>query len=148
MKKIIILLTVVVVCCTACRYEEGPGISFVSPDYRIMGNWNLEKVFLNGQQISETTFLANVPNTYYMFDLDGILDVVCYYNGAIQYASYGTWRFQDNCKELVMDFQLNTQKYYYVARIKKLTKKELFYEYNDDYGNHWRLELACVSRVN
>ena len=47
-----------------------------------------------------------------------------------------------------MDFKLKTQRYYYVADIKKLSKKELFYEYDDDYGNHWRLELACISRVN
>lgn len=148
MKRIIILLAIAVVCCTACRYKEGPGISFVSPKYRIMGNWNLEKVYLNGQQISESTYLANIPNTYYMFDLDGILDILYLHDNTVQYSLYGTWKFQDNCKELVMDFQLRTQKYYYVAEIKKLSKKELFYEYDDAYGNHWRLELACVSRPN
>ncbi len=148
MKRIIILLAVTVVCCTACRYEEGPGISFVAPEYRITGNWNLEKVFLNGTQITETSYLANNPNTYYLFNYDGPLDVVFYQNNAIQRASYGWWKFQDNCKELIMDFQLKTQKYYYVARIKKLSKSDLIYEYDDAYGNHWRLELVCVSRSN
>jgi len=148
MKRIIILLAVAVVCCTACRYKEGPGISFVAPEYRMMGTWNLEKVFLNGEQITETEYLANIPNTQYMFDIDGMVDLMYWYNNSVSYAVYGRWKFQNNCKELVMDFQLKTQKYYYVATIKKLTKKELFYEYDDDYGNHWRLELACLSRVN
>jgi hypothetical protein len=148
MKRIIILLAVAVVCCTACRYKEGPGISFVAPEYRMMGNWNLEKVFLNGEQITETPYLANVPNTYYIFDLDGVVDVRCYYNNAVQSAVYGRWGFKDNCKILVMDFQLKTQKYYYEASIKKLTKKELIYEYDDIHGDHWRLELICLSRVN
>ena len=148
MKRIIILLALAVVCCTACRYEEGPGISFVAPEYRMMGNWNLEKVFLNGEQITETEYLANVPNTYYIFDLDGIVDVIYLYNNAMQRAVYGRWHFQNNCKELVMDFQLKTQKYYYEATIKKLTKKELIYEYDDIHGDHWRLEMVCLSRVN
>ena len=148
MKRIIILLALTVVCCTACRYKEGPGISFVAPEYRMMGTWNLEKVFLNGEQITETEYLANVPNTYYIFDLDGIVDVVFFYNNAMQSAVYGKWNFQNNCKELVMDFQLKTQKYYYVATIKKLSKKELIYEYDDIHGSHWRLELVCLSRVN
>ena len=148
MKRIIIMLAVAMVCCTACRYEEGPGISFISPEYRIMGNWNLEKVFLNGSQISETNYLANNPNTYYLFEYDGVFDLLVYSNNAIHRAAYGSWRFQNNCKELIMDFQVKTQKYYYVARIKKLSKKELIYEYDDAYGDHWRLELACISRVN
>ena len=148
MKKIIILLALATVCCTACRYKEGPGISFVAPEYRMMGNWNLEKVFLNGEQITETEYLANVPRTYYIFELDGIVDVLYWYNNAMQSAVHGVWKFQNNCKELVMDFQLKTQKYYYVATIKKLSKKELIYEYDDDYGNHWRLEMICISRVN
>lgn len=148
MKRTIIFLALVAVLCAGCRYKEGPGISFVAPEYRMMGNWNLEKVFLNGEQITETTFLANKPNTYYLFELDGILDVVYVYNNAIQRAVYARWGFQNDCKELVMDFQLKTQKYYYVATIKKLTKRELFYEYDDERGNHWRLEMACLSRNN
>ena len=148
MKKTVFFLALTAVLCAGCRYKEGPGISFVAPEYRMMGNWNLERVFLNGEQITETEYLANVPNTYYRFDLDGIVDVMYFYNNAMQSAVYGRWKFQNNCKELVMDIQLKTQKYYYVATIKKLTKKELFYEYDDTFGNHWRLELACLSRVN
>lgn len=148
MKRIIILLALAVVCCTACRYKEGPGISFVAPEYRITGNWNLERVFLNGTQITESNYLANTPSTYYIFEMDGIVDVLYWYENAMQSAVYGNWHFQNNCKQLVMDFKLRTQRYYYVADIKKLSKRELFYEYDDDYGNHWRLELACISRTN
>ena len=148
MKRLVVFFALATVLCAGCRYKEGPGISFVSPEYRIMGNWNLEKVFLNGAQITETPYLANVPGTYYMFDLDGIVDVMYWYNNAVNYAVYGRWNFKNNCKDLEMDFQLKTQKYYYVASIKKLTKKELIYEYDDDYGNHWRMELVCISRVN
>lgn len=148
MKKAIFFLALTAVLCAGCRYKEGPGISFVAPEYRMMGTWNLERVFLNGEQITETEYLANVPHTYYIFDLDGILDVNYVYNGTMSSAVHGLWHFQNNCKELVMDFQLKTQKYYYVATIKKLSKKELFYEYDDTHGNHWRLEMACISRVN
>ena len=148
MKRTFVLLALVAVILTGCRYKEGPGISFVAPEYRMMGTWNLEKVFLNGTQITETEDLANVPNTYYTFDLDGIVDVIYFSNNTMNSAVYGRWHFQNNCKELVMDFQLKTQRYYYEAVIKKLTKRELFYEYDDLHGDHWRLEMACISRVN
>ena len=147
MKKIIILLAVAVVCCTACRYEEGPGISFVAPEYRIVGNWIVEKVFLNGDQISEPESIANKPGNYYLFYDDGIMQVNTLNEGTIRYSYYGYWRFQNNSKEVVIDFNLMNQKYYYVATIKKLTKKEMFYEYDDTRGNHWRLELTCISRT-
>lgn len=148
MKKTIIFLALAAVLCASCRYKEGPGISFVSPEYRITGNWNLEKVYLNGSQITQTEYLANVPNTYYMFEMDGIVDIMYWYGNAMESAIYGSWHFENKCRDLVMDFKLKNQRYYYVAEIRKLTKKELFYEYDDDYGNHWRLELACISRTN
>ena len=51
MKKTIFFLALAAVLCSSCRYKEGPGISFVSPEYRIAGNWNLEKVYLDRKSV-------------------------------------------------------------------------------------------------
>lgn len=134
--------------CGACRYPEGPGISFINPEYRIIGNWNLEKVWLNGEEISTTDEVANRPTNYYIFSSDYMLTINTYYNNAIRYSNYGSWQFKNNYKDVAIEFSLLNKKTYYVASIKKLTKKEMIYEYDDEKGNHWRLYLVCLSRVN
>lgn len=134
--------------CGACRYPEGPGISFIDPEYRIIGNWNLEKVWLNGEEITTTDVIPNRVNNYYMFSSDYILTIYTYYNNAIHYSNYGNWGFKNNCKILAVEYSMMNRKYYYEASVKKLTKKEMIYEYDDEKGNHWRLYLVCLSRTN
>ncbi|MCQ2272496.1 MAG: hypothetical protein MJZ72_06905 [Bacteroidales bacterium] len=148
MKKIITLLLLTVVCCTSCRYEEGPGISFTAPEYRIIANWTLDKVYMNNNRIEETSTIANRPTNYYQFYNDGVMEVLTFYNNTIRYSNYGFWSFQDNCKSLAIDFNLINKKYTYIARLKYLSKQQMIYEYDDESGNHWRLEFSCYSRVN
>ncbi|MEG1556710.1 MAG: hypothetical protein RR356_08315 [Bacteroidales bacterium] len=145
MKKIITLLIFVLFLTGACRYEEGPGISLHSPSYRIIGTWQLIHVYLNGEEITKTEYTANVPGNYYYFYSDAILSVATFYNGMTNYSYYGKWKFQNKDKELIIDLSLISKKYYYVATIKKLSRTELCYEYDDAAGNHWRLEMNSRS---
>lgn len=148
MKKFVFLLVLSSLFLSSCRYEEEPGISFLEPEYRIVGDWVLDHVYLNGVLVTESDFLANRPGNYYLIYYDGVLQVNTFYNNTIRYSNYGYWHFENNAKNLVLEFNLINHKYYYVARIKRLTKYELFYEYDDEYGNHWRLEMACINRRN
>lgn len=148
MKKFLSLIILMALLCSGCRYPEGPGISFIDPEYRIIGNWVLEEVSVNDEPVENSDFLANRPGNYYIISSDYVMSVSLFYNNVIRYSYYGSWHFQNNCKELIMDFSLINQKYYYVATLKKLTKKEMIYEYDDAVGNHWRLHFYCISRVN
>lgn len=148
MKKIVMFLMLAALFCTACRYEEGPGISFVAPEERIIANWMVDRVYKNGELVTESDRIANRPGNLYKIYYQRILDVYTFYNDEIRNSNYGDWGFEDNYKKLVMNFKIVNQRYYYVARIKRLTQHELYYEYDDEYGNHWRMELICNSRRN
>lgn len=148
MKKVISILLLTVVCCTSCRYNEGPGISFISPEYRIVANWTLDKVYLNNEAVEEPDCVANRPSNYYQFYSDGVMEVLTFYNNTIRRSNSGFWSFQDNCKSIAVDFSLINKRYSYVARIKYLSKQQLIYEYDDENGDHWRLEFNCYSRTN
>ena len=121
MKKIVMLLVMTALFCSACRYEEGPGISFVEPGERIIANWMVDRVYKNGELVTESDRIANRPGNFYSIYYQRILQVNTFYNGDIRYSNYGDWGFEDNYKKLVMDFKIVNQRYYYVARIKRLT---------------------------
>jgi len=52
---------------TACKYEEGPGISFRSKRDRIANEWKVEKFIYGGQDVTNTvndTFFSTVISMY------------------------------------------------------------------------------------
>lgn len=52
---------------TACKYEEGPGISLRSKRDRIANEWRVEKFVYDGQDVTSTindTFFTTVINLY------------------------------------------------------------------------------------
>jgi len=130
---------------TSCRYDEGPGISIYSPEYRIIGSWQLNHCYLNGTEVDSTAYTANNSGNYYYIYADYVMSVMAYYNGEIRQSTFGTWYLQNDSKELVLSFTLLGKRYSYTADVKKLTRKELNFEYDDADGNHWRLELGSRS---
>ena len=143
-KSLYFLIVALLFSCGACRYEEGPGISFRKPEDRIQGYWLLQKVYKNGEQIvnaEDITDISMAVGTYYSFFFDGYLAVTVYDNGVMRESPTGRWLFQNGEKELLLDFVLIDNHYEYVAKINKLSYNELRYEYKDDKGDTWKLVM-------
>lgn len=141
MKKITLFI-VTVLLFASCRYEEGPGISFRSPEYRLIGYWQLLLIEKNGVEYTETDEIANKLGNYYAFFYDGILDVETYQDGIARMSYYGYWAFENNENNVIVDFSLLNKRYTYSAEIKKLSYNSLIYEYTDEDGNSWRLRFS------
>lgn len=153
-KKILLpaLLVLLAVTLVSCRYPQ-PVFSLYKPEYRIIGTWQVTHTYLNGTEIDtsnsdllyETGYRANVPGTYYYIYADYVLQVMASYNGEIRYSSAGYWRFENDFKDLHLQFSIIGKRYQYTAAIQKLSRKELIYEYDDPEGNHWRIHMNSRS---
>lgn len=146
------ILGLLVITGMSCRYPQ-PTFSLHTPEYRIVGSWQVTHTYLNGTEIDstnsdlvyETGYRANIPGTYYYIYADYVMQVMTYYNGNIRYSSAGNWYFQNDFKDLVLQFSILGKRYNYVAAIQKLSRRELIYEYDDTEGNHWKLHLNSRS---
>lgn len=150
-KKIVVylLLAMMAVCAVGCRYDEGPWLSFRQPEDRIVGYWKLADVYKNGNDIDSTGILPFNPGSYYAFFTERMLSVSALSaDSTIWYESVnGAWEFSNKEKDVEILFILKNKKYRYVAEIKKLTRNELIYEFNDDHGDHWRFEFDSRSTM-
>lgn len=126
---------------SGCNYPEGPFISFIDPEERVYGYWYIGHTYLNGEEITETDIYTNCPGSYYTFMTETVLSITAYYEGFFSNTPMGHWTMKDDEKTLVVDYSFKVLDIYYEATIMRLTDKELFYEYDDEDGNHWRLEL-------
>ncbi len=147
MKKFAIICIFLSVVLGSCKYEEGPFISVREAEARMVGVWELGKVYKNGIEQTETVtgLSANRPGSYYTFYYEGMLSVTAIVNGNIRESNQGFWNFQNNEKEIKVEFQLPGEDYLYEAEIKRLTMSELRYEYTDSDGNLWRFEMYTRS---
>ena len=130
---------------TSCNpYPEGPLFGLHTPEYRIIGTWQVSHTYLNGEEVDSTDYNANNPGAFYYFYADHVLMVAASYNGLVRESGFASYRLSDDNKQLLIDFTL-ARRYSYVADIKRLTRKELSYEYDDEFGNHWRIEMFSRS---
>ena len=135
------LLVLTAVFFSGCRYKEGPFLSLTSPDKRIVATWSLQNIYRNGEKITSSEYVALKPGCSYAFHAYGPLVVSAYFNGEIRESYTGTWKFTNNKKNLAVNFFLIDRQYEYTAVIKKLSKTEMIYEYDDPQGDHWRLQM-------
>jgi hypothetical protein len=144
--KVVSISLFLVLLLSACRYENGPFISLYSPEKRLINTWTVQKVFRNEVATSNPEYLANQLGTYYGFHAYGTLVVNCYYEGTFRESYTGSWKFFDNYKKIEIQFLLLDVSYKYTAKIKKLSRSELEYEYTDDNGVKWRLIMYAQPR--
>jgi hypothetical protein len=104
-------------------------------------------VYLNGETIEEADLHANRPGVYYNMYADHILTVMLYHNGQVRESTFSMWRLLDKNKQLSLDFTIIGHHYQYTAKVMKLTKKELIFEYDDEDHNHWRLVLYAQAAI-
>jgi len=126
---------------SGCRYKEGPFMSFTSPDKRIVASWSLQHLYKNGEEVKSSEYAALKVGNVYAFHAYGPLVVSAYINGEIRESYTGTWQFENNKKDVHIKFFLADRQYDYTASIKKLSKNEFIYEYDDTTGAHWRLQM-------
>jgi len=106
----------------------------------LYNSWNLQKVTMNGQQINDSLQYNIIPGyTYYTFFFEQSLTVRTYAQGQITTSSDGFYNLGNNSM-LKMRFTILNKRYNINAKIKKLTKKELNLEYEDE-GNTYFLKL-------
>lgn len=80
---------------TGCKkYEEGPAFSLASKKSRLAGEWKMEKIFLNG---TDMTSMFITSDDILHIEKDGK-----YHTHDSNSSSDGTWKFSDNKEELIM----------------------------------------------
>ena len=149
MKKIAFSILILLVAFTSvsCRYDEGPYISFINPEERLVGYWKLDAVYLNDNKIDSTDVLPNKPGCYYAFFTERMVSVSALQGTTYYESMYGEWALQNHEKELYVNFVLRNKRYTYTAEIRKLSKKILIYEFYDDQGDKWRFEFFTRSNL-
>ena len=105
---------------TGCKYEEGPSLSLRSKKARLAGEYTVQKVTRDGDEIDISFFQGFT----YIFDKEGKLEV----KGANS-TSTATYEFGDKKETLVItDADGDTETY----TILKLTNDEFWYTRTED----------------
>ena len=130
---------------TSCEnYPEGAP-SFYSSEYRIVGSWQVSHTYLNGVEIDSTEHIAYAPRTYYNIYADHVMELMAMYDGQVRESSFATWVIRPKEKTVEFNFTFFGEQYHFTADVKRLAKKEFFFEFDDENGDHWRLELFSRS---
>lgn len=142
---ILIAVGVLSVALTSCEnYPEGVP-SFYSSDYRIVGTWQVSHAYLNGEEVDSTGFSAYEVGTYYIMYPDHVMSVRALRNGEWRETIFANYVIDPKQKTIDMAFTLIDKNYNIHANIMRLSRKEFFFEFDDNYGDHWRLELFSRS---
>ena len=130
---------------TSCEnYPEGVP-SFYSSEYRIVGSWQVSHTYLNGVEIDSTSFVGYAPNTYYNLYADHVMAVIAQYNGVYRESSFATYILHPKEKTIDFNYTFFGKRYVFTADIRRLSLREFFIEFDDEFGDHWRLEMFSRS---
>lgn len=139
-KKLWILLAAVVasVAFTACD-------ELFSMEYKIVGMWQVSHTYLNGEAIDSTEYIGFTPGTYYYMYADHVMAVKGFYHGEYRESTFATYIINQKERTIEFNYSLYGHKYHYIADIDRLTKRDFFIEFDDEYGDHWRIEMFTRS---
>jgi hypothetical protein len=105
-----------------------------------MNRWRLQTVLMNNEPLDDSLQFNVIPKyTYYYFYIENSLNVSTYALGQPVSSADGFYRFT-NRSTLEMRFSLLYKRYHITANIKKMTRKELNLEYEEN-GNTYLLML-------
>ena len=137
----LIAVGVLSIALTSCEnYPEGV-LSFYSSEYRIVNTWQVSHVYLNGEEVDSTGYAAYDVGAYYIMYPDHVMAVRALRNGEWRETIFANYILDAKKKTIDMKFTLMDQNYTILGDIKRLSRKEFFFEFDDRYGDHWRLEL-------
>ena len=142
---LLIAVAMMAVGLSSCEnYPEGVP-SFYSSEYRIVGAWQVSHTYLNDVEIDSTEYIGYAPSTFYYMYADHVMSLTGIRNGELRQSSFATYIVDQKAKTIAFDYTFFGKHYKYTADIMRLTRKEFFIEFNDEHGDHWRLELFSRS---
>lgn len=131
MKKLFVILVVAALAFSSCgKYEEGPAFSLASKKSRLVNVWQLDKAFVDGQEV---TLTADDKDDYIEFTKDNKVKAT-WVNQNQTYTLEGTWEFDDKKENIITTYAIMGQTVKDTSKILRLKSKELWLEYKD--GNH------------
>lgn len=143
--KIFIAVIMAAIAFASCEnYPEGVP-SFYSSEYRIVGSWQVSHTYLNGVEIDSTDYIGYAPTTFYYMYADHVMSLTGIRNGQLRQSSFATYILDPKAKTISFDYTFFGKHYVFTADIMRLSRKEFFFEFDDEYGDHWRLELFSRS---
>ncbi|MBP5496606.1 MAG: hypothetical protein J6X98_05505 [Bacteroidales bacterium] len=143
--QIIIVAVMAAIAFSSCEnYPEGVP-SFYSSEYRIVGSWQVAHTYLNGVEIDSTEYIGYAPTTFYYMYADHVMSLTGIYNGQLRQSSFATYILDPKAKTIKFDYTFFGKHYDFTADIRRLSRKEFFIEFDDEYGDHWRLEMFSRS---
>ena len=128
----------------ACRYEEGPFISFTPVKDRIRGEWKVNSIQKNGVfTTSESPSLAESLNNLFDFYINQRLQINYMEDGTL-YLSDGFYEFSSDKKELIAEFSDKYHSYKRTYKILKFKNKELKVKFTDENTAEWILDFTLI----
>lgn len=143
MKKLIyslIIIATAFVAFSCKKYEEGPGISFRSPDTRLEGTWVLETYLRNGQDETSQLLISNYMESYME---DGAYKRSYTEPDGDPFEEQGSWSFESDKEKIKLsgissiELTANTSTVTTSSiDILRLKKKELWYSFENGGDVH------------
>jgi len=131
-----ILLFAITLGLSSCKkYEEGPGFSMRSKKARLVGEWQLDELKIEGEDLTsqinkwELEFEKNE-------DFDQSFQVV----GGQSSTTDGEWEFSNDKEELEVTYDDGTK---IDLEIMRLTNKEFFFEFTQRYEDGTSEKWEC-----
>lgn len=127
MKKFSVIVLFFIVLFTACKYDEGPIISFRTYEKRISGNWEIEYAAVSGTEVALPVNKTLSLESGYTFRN----------NSPIVSRTLGIWSFNGSYTSVVFYNNTSLDTLYNEYQITKLRYKMLWI-INDPYEYHLR----------
>lgn len=116
-----------------------------SLEYRIVGIWQLSHTYVNGEAVDSVEYIGFSPSAYYYFYADHMMAVRAICNGTVRESVASYYILDSKTKKIEISYSLYGHQYHFIADIDRLTRKDFFIEFDDEKGDHWRLEMFSRS---
>ena len=133
-----LLCGIAAIVCISCE-------NLFSIEYRIVRSWQVSHTYLNGEEIDSTEYIGYAPKTYYYIYADHVMSVMARYNGEYRESTFAMWVADQKKKTVNFQYTFYGKEYDFTAKILKLNKNELLIEFDDEKGNHWKLQMFSRS---
>lgn len=135
-KKLPLLMMAAIFILPACnKYEDGPSISSRTKKARLVGNWQLEELEIDG-----TDFTADINRWELEFKKDGTFEQSIQVDGFGSSNVEGEWEFSNDKTEVEITYDDGTKADLNITRLKN---KELWFDFVEDYDDGTTEKWEC-----
>jgi len=106
MRNCLILVFIMLLTCDACKYSDGPLISFRGHERRLVNSWSFDFVQRNGNDVMEGSGPGSINYSLSSigFNDNGRFNVVWAYVDGVKDRFDGSWKFEDKDRKVVLDY--------------------------------------------